>query len=172
MVPFECQLMITLLKMIVKTFLYLIYPIRDQEDGCSLDLGKEVVLTRIPPYQTSSEWLSRLSCHLQIQLQSTRTGPVLTRRISTYKKLSRHLFCKCSFAKATLESPILLICLSVCPSPKPPNSLKSIIPPYHNIHHHSHHHTQHHNITTQDHHSTSHTLSQPSSSPSSILSFT
>ena len=38
------------------------------------------------------------------------------------------------------------VCPSVCQLPKPPNSLKSIIPPYHhpqhNIHHHIHHYLQ------------------------------
>ena len=36
------------------------------------------------------------------------------------------------------------VCLSVCPSPKPPNSLKSIISPYHYLHYHSHHQTTSH----------------------------
>ena len=47
-IPFEYQLMITLLKMVV---LYLIYPIREQEYGCSLkmrmDTYKEVFLTKV-----------------------------------------------------------------------------------------------------------------------------
>ena len=68
-----------------------------------------------------------------------------------------------SVAKATLQPP-MSVRPSVCLKPKPPNSLKSIIPPYHNIHHHSHHHTQH----LKHHHNTT---SQPSSS-SSISSFT
>ena len=46
--------------------------------------------------------------------------------------------------------------LSVSQSPRPLNSLKSFISPYHNIQHHSHHYTYHnttsqHNITTQHH---------------------
>ena len=56
-----------------------------------------------------------------------------------------------SVATATQEVQ-MSVCLSVCQSPKPPNSIKSIISPYHNLHHHSHHthsntHTTTHNIT-------------------------
>ena len=71
-----------------------------------------------------------------------------------------------SVAKATLQPPMSVrsfVRLSVCQLPKPPNSLKSFILPYHNIHHHSHHHTQHrthhhtqhHNTTSQHHNITS-----------------
>ena len=74
-----------------------------------------------------------------------------------------HLECCCfpfsskifSVAKATLQPP-MSVRPSVCLKPKPPNSLKSFISPYHNIQHHSHHYTYHnttsqHNITTQHH---------------------
>ena len=101
-----------------------------------------------------------------------------------------------SRAKATLQPPMsvcpFVICSSVCQLPKPSNSIKSFISPYHNIHHHSPHtitrnittqhqnateqhsqyHTQHHIITKQHHQAKSHTPSQLSSSSSSISSFT
>ena len=54
--------------------------------------------------------------------------------------------------------------LSVCLLPKPPNSQKSIIPPYHYLNHHTHNithnithsitHNIKHNITTQHYHTT------------------
>ena len=44
------------------------------------------------------------------------------------------------------------VCLSVRQKSKPPNSIKSIIPPYHYLHHHQQHHTQHHHTTSHTHH--------------------
>ena len=73
------------------------------------------------------------------------------------------LIFKFSVAKATLQPPMSVrsfVCLSVCPSPKPPNSLKSIISPYHYLHHHSHHQTHHHTTShTASSHNITHTPS-------------
>ena len=48
----------------------------------------------------------------------------------------------------------LFVHLSVSLSTKPPNSIKSFISPYHNIHHQSHHHTQHLTHHHTQHHNT------------------
>ena len=54
--------------------------------------------------------------------------------------------------KATLQPSFVRP--SVCLSTKPPNSIKSFISPYHNIHHQSHHHTQHLTHHHTQHHNT------------------
>ena len=61
--------------------------------------------------------------------------------------------------------------LSFCHKSKPHNSIKSIIPPSHNLHHNSHHHMQHHTKHPTQHHTHTSSLTQ-SHTPSHMLSHT
>ena len=91
-------------------------------------------------------------------------GPVCLMKLTRKRKLIRTLGFQSRKRLYNHQCPFVR--LSVCLKPKPTNSLKSFISPYHNIQHHSHHYTYHN--TTSQHNITlnitkqSHTLSQPS----------